>query len=24
MEQSYITIIDVLEESGWLPMDNLG
>jgi 8-oxo-dGTP pyrophosphatase MutT (NUDIX family) len=23
MEQSYITIIDVLEESGWLPMDNL-
>lgn len=24
MEQSYITIIDVLEESGWLPMDHLG
>jgi 8-oxo-dGTP pyrophosphatase MutT (NUDIX family) len=24
MEQSYITIIDVLEESGWLPMDSLG
>lgn len=24
MDQSYITIIDVLEESGWLPMDNLG
>jgi 8-oxo-dGTP pyrophosphatase MutT (NUDIX family) len=24
MEQSYITIIDVLEESGWLPMENLG
>ncbi len=23
MEESYITIIDVLEESGWLPMDNL-
>jgi 8-oxo-dGTP pyrophosphatase MutT (NUDIX family) len=22
MEQSYITILDVLEESGWLPTDN--